>query len=518
MEDFFEFFEEEKNTKKLFNTTGICIEKKHYMVNINKKLREIVRLVQHDKYFVINRPRQYGKTTTLAKLEEILKTRYKVIKLDFEGVGSIFNSELEFCRYFSQELKNSLEINIEISKNLVELANTIDNITRNKDVILIVDEVDKISNYSLFLEFLGTLRSLFLSRALEKKSTFKSVILAGVHDIKNLKLKFRDGTDTRYNYPWNIAVNFNIDMSFSIQEISTMLIEYNNDNNLNLDIEILSKEIYKFTNGYPFLVSRICQIVDEELLYKNRRNWRVEDVQKAIKILIEEDNTLFDDLVKNLENNKDLFEYIYSILVLGVPKLFNMKNPVTNIGYIYGYLIKDENGNSQVSNQIFKEVIYNYMISRANNNQISNYNFKSNFITQDNGIDIEKVLLKFQQFMKENYSTKDQDFLERHGVLLFLAFIKPIINGVGFDYKEVQISEERRLDIVISYNHHKYIIETKIWHGEIAHQNGLNQLKNYLEIENVSKGYLLIFNFNKNKKYTDNVYKLDDKYIFEVLV
>ena len=35
------------------------------MVSVNHKLKEIVRLVQNDKYFVINRPRQYGKTTTL---------------------------------------------------------------------------------------------------------------------------------------------------------------------------------------------------------------------------------------------------------------------------------------------------------------------------------------------------------------------------------------------------------------------------------------------------------------------
>ena len=51
------------------------------------------------------------------------------------------------------------------------------------------------------------------------------------------------------------------------------------------------------------------------------------------------------------------------------------------------------------------------------------YNFKSNFITKDNGLDMKNILLKFQQFMKENYSSKDKSFLERHGVLLFLSFI-----------------------------------------------------------------------------------------------
>ncbi|MGL5576835.1 MAG: AAA family ATPase [Sarcina sp.] len=518
MKDFLEFFDDEKIVNKSFNTTGICIEDKHYMVNIDKKLKEIVRLVQYDKYFVISRPRQFGKTTTLGKLEEILKSRYKVIKLDFEGIGYVFNSEKEFCNYFSEEINNALKSKNTLANSLLELNRVIDKITTDTDIVLIIDEVDRISNNSLFLEFLGMLRSLFLSRASGKKSTFKSVVLAGVHDIKNLKMKFRDGTDTRYNSPWNIAVNFNVDMSFGTYEIESMIREYRNANKLDFNTKKISDAIYKFTSGYPFLVSRVCQIIDEDILSSDKRNWNAYDVQRAVKILIEESNTLFDDLIKNLENNKELFEYIYSILVLGVPKVFNIKNPVINLGHMYGYLIKDNEGSVQVSNQIFKEVIYNYMISRSNNNRMSGYNFKANFITEDNGLDMEKVLLKFQQFMKENYSTRDKEFLERHGVLLFLAFIKPIINGVGFDYKEVQISEERRLDIVISYNHHKYIIETKIWHGEIAHQNGLKQLSNYLDIENLTEGYLLIFNFNKTKEYKHSEYNIDTKTIFEVLV
>lgn len=185
---------------------------------------------------------------------------------------------------------------------------------------------------------------------------------------------------------------------------------------------------------------------------------------------------------------------------------------------MFGYLSKDENNNVVVSNKIIRERIYNYLVSKIDNKDMMNYNFKDNFIISDNGLDMEKVLLKFQEFMKKNYSSRDINFLERHGVLLFLAFIKPIINGVGFDYKEVQISEERRLDIVIQYNSHKYIIETKIWHGDVAHEKGLSQLGSYLDIEGIDKGYLLIFNFNKSKDFSSRRYSVGEKEIFEVVV
>ena len=66
---------------KEFNTTGLCNPRKHYMVDINDKLENIKKLVEKEKYFIINRPRQYVKTTTLVALENSLKDEYLVIKI-----------------------------------------------------------------------------------------------------------------------------------------------------------------------------------------------------------------------------------------------------------------------------------------------------------------------------------------------------------------------------------------------------------------------------------------------------
>ena len=84
---------------------------------------------------------------------------------------------------------------------------------------LIIDEIDKNSDNQLFLNFLGMLRNKYLLRNEGEDFTFQSVILAGVHDVKNLKLKLRADEERRYNSPWNIAVDFNMDMSFSKEEI-----------------------------------------------------------------------------------------------------------------------------------------------------------------------------------------------------------------------------------------------------------------------------------------------------------
>ena len=54
---------------KTFNTTAVCIPSKHYMVDLSERIREIKQLVDDGKYFIINRARQYGKTTTLVTLK-----------------------------------------------------------------------------------------------------------------------------------------------------------------------------------------------------------------------------------------------------------------------------------------------------------------------------------------------------------------------------------------------------------------------------------------------------------------
>ena len=512
---------------KRFNTTGLCNPKKHYMVDISDKLEKIKVLIENEEYFVINRPRQYGKTTILTALENSLKEKYLVISISFEGIGDIvFSSEEKFVAELINLINDTLDC---VDENLSEIfrklsleVSTLSNLSRmiskflkklDKEVILIIDEVDKSSDNQIFLNFLGMLRNKYLDREKGKAVTFKSVILAGVYDIKNLKLKLRPDEERKYNSPWNIAVPFNIDMSLSKSGIKNMLEEYKKDKGVELDLDKVVDFIYFYTNGYPFLVSRICQIIDKDL----KASWNEENMIKAIKLLLNEENTLFDDLIKNIENNKDLKDYALNIIMNGARNTFNIFNPTINLGAMFGYF-KNEDNMVAISNRIFSQVLYNYFSSLLENNDtMKKYNFKSDFIC-GNGLNVEKILIRFQQFMKEEYSLKNERFLETHGRMLFLSFLTPIINGIGFAFKEVQISEEKRLDVVITYNNNKYIIELKVWRGEEYHEKGLKQLADYLNINNQHRGYLLVFNFNKNKEYKKEKLIVEGKEIFEVFV
>ena len=70
---------------RYFNTEGLCRPEMHYMVRLDNMLAQIrQQYVDRGSYFVINKGRQYGKTTLLRALAENLKDTYIVIMLDFQ--------------------------------------------------------------------------------------------------------------------------------------------------------------------------------------------------------------------------------------------------------------------------------------------------------------------------------------------------------------------------------------------------------------------------------------------------
>ncbi|MDM8539141.1 AAA-like domain-containing protein, partial [Desulfobacterales bacterium HSG17] len=328
--------------QKKFNDTGLCVPNRHYMVDISGKIEQITRLVEAEEYFTINRPRQFGKTTTLMLLSRQLNLRddYIAVSITFEDIDSDthqnqerFVDEVliklinrfkllnlpEAVKFIEQNIKQS----IESLTSILSLSRIITRLCRDilpeKSLVLLIDEVDKSSDNRLFLDFLAMLRGKYLERDIGHDHTFHSVILAGVHDIKTLKANIRpeseDSYDERkYNSPWNIAVDFEVDLSFNPYEILTMLEDYSKENDIHSDLTAIAEKLFYYTSGYPYLVSKLCKFIDEKIISTRKdKNWQIHDVETAFKMIVDEayTSTLFDSLTKNLENNKNLYDNVF---------------------------------------------------------------------------------------------------------------------------------------------------------------------------------------------------------------
>ena len=102
--------------EKRFNITGCCYPDKHYMVDISEKLIEIKRLVDKGEYFIINKARQYGKTTTLKMLRTYLGSSYVILSLDFQSIGAgDFQDEYRFSKVLAEMLLQTVRFHGKMS-------------------------------------------------------------------------------------------------------------------------------------------------------------------------------------------------------------------------------------------------------------------------------------------------------------------------------------------------------------------------------------------------------------------
>lgn len=521
---------------KYFNISAVCRPEEHYMVDITEKLKKIKQMVDAGQYFAINRARQYGKTTTLRALQHFLEKDYDVISLDFQMISSAdFSTESTFVNAFSGELldscvnipdiiESSLDKLMKKKSTLSEMFRVLSKWCRisSKKIVLIIDEVDSASNNQIFLDFLTQIRGYYINRDL--KATFQSVILSGVYDIKNLKQKFEDTEGHRRNSPWNIAADFLIDMSFSVQEINGMLKEYESDNQTGMDTIKIARLIYDYTSGYPFLVSKICKLIDERISgsknFPNKKNaWTKEGIIEAVKILLNEKNTLFESLANKIQDYPQLHKMIYELLFNGKAILYNSLNPSIEIAEMFGF-IQNKDGQAAITNRIFETFLYNlFLAEEAINSNIAKAGFsdKNQFISQGH-LNMRAVLEKFVIHFDDLYGDRSEKFVEEDGRRYFLLYLRPIINGTGSYYIESRTRNMERTDVIVDYLGEQFIIELKIWRGDAYNTRGEQQLWDYLSYYHLDQGYMLSFNFNKNKKIGVKEVHLNGKTLIEAVV
>jgi len=511
---------------KVFKVTGTCVPNKHYMVDTTEKLDKIKAMVDREDYFTINRGRQYGKTTTLTLLAKGL-TDYTTIFISFEDIGGAsMATEAMFCQGFLELLEEACpEQNIhwldESIETFPQLNRHLSKMLQSQNVVLLIDEVDKLLNNEIFLNFLGMLRKKFLDRERQVGATFHSIILAGVYDVRNMKRNMvnkgiESSVGALNNSPWNIAVDFDVDMSFNPKEIETMLEDYEKDAQTGMDISKIAEEIYEYTSGYPVLVSHICKLIEEKL----ERDWSSKGIQEAIKILIHTKIPLFDSLGGNLENNRDVYQLMYDVLILGRVSTFTYADSTISLADGYGY-IRNLNGRVQVSNKIFEIFMTNYFIRKdEKSGGISSSGFIPQ-VTQGGRFNMQLCLERFKLHWQEVFTLKEshQEFYETHYRIIFLSFLKPLLNGVGSYEIESQTSDDARMDVVVIYGNEKFIIELKKWKGQLYNEQGVNQLLDYMKKANLDKGYLLTFDFRQNPEPHESSWReLEGKRIFEVRI
>ncbi len=513
-----------------FGTQGPVHPEKHYVVSRSAELDDFIDRVKDGRYIVIFAPRQTGKTTFFRNaLDEIADNdpTYFPISLNFEVfVGSTLSSFYEnlykdiieeVIKTFQKREHQSFDAlhqflnNNEITDHLSlqrffgefeRILKVEYNVHR---VILIIDEFDGIPQEAL-PGFLHSLRRIYVSNPTQKCPY--SVGIVGVKSIAQLNYD-------RSISPFNIQDEFNLP-NFTCEQVHELLQQYTEEVGQHFENDVI-ESIHIQTSGQPFLVNRLAQILTDEMDIPKTKTITKTHFIKAHNHLIHERNTNIDHLTTNIRRNRRFERILMRITAYDDGLPFNLRDDQISELATFGVIKQGEDGMCEVANPV-----YFYCIIQTFKPTING--LEENYLPEDTSdgfldylsktghIDMNALLDNFRDFIARSgfnilqVPDTPQESVGRH---LLLAYLEQFVLLVGgFMHIEVQTGRGR-IDLLITHNQRKYIVETKVWRGEVSYQKGLNQLASYLKSEGASEGYYVVFDHRTNPEPRTENHEID---------
>jgi hypothetical protein len=337
------------------------------------------------------------------------------------------------------------------------------------------------------------------------------VALAGVHDIKNLKARVRDESQTLGSAsPFNIAIDYELP-PFGLENIRRYYAQHTETTGQAFDEAVIGR-VHHVTNGHPWLVSVLAKTMVENIVPERRQKILSVHAEEAIQALINSRNSNFESLFKNARNPR-LFPIVLDLLE-GKQRRYNIQSNDIDLGVKYGIFAEKER-QLILANPIYAQVLYQHFEEELQGPDVREILAGNQFEDQSGRLDFRRVFDKFHAFMKsKGAAVKHPDFKEAFGQLVVLSYLDLLVNGKGWTFKEVQ-SGEGRIDVICCYRNQKEIVELKLWYGERRYDESLGQLAKYLERESLDHGYLVVFDRRENapKEYTFSEHEVAGKSI-----
>ena len=506
-----------------FSTYGRVQPEQYYIVSRTEEVTDFINRIKAGRYIVLFAPRQTGKTTFFRLALDTLATEdptYFPIQLDFQTMRNatppVFYKQLYYliCRQIesvfqkrggapsaalTQFLENttltdhfSMEAFFENLESFLD-SDSHEDVPTFKRVVLLIDEFDGIPK-AVISDFLYTLRQIYLS---EEMQCPYSVGIVGVKSIAQLDYD-------RSVSPFNIQDEFQLP-NFTREQVNELLSQYTDEVGQAFAPEVV-ESIHKQTAGQPFLVNRFAQILTEEIDIPKTEAITMAHWTTAHAQLLQERNTNTTHLTTNIRRDRRFETLLMRITASeeGVP--FNLQNELISELVTYGVIVKGDDNLCEILNPIYLYCIlqtFKPLINGLEHQYLPEDTDRGfhDYLTPAGHIDMVSLLDNFQDFIARagfqilRVPDTPQESVGRHLLFAYLDQFVRIVGGVM--HIEVQTGRGR-LDLLITHNQRKYIVETKVWRGRSYYASGKRQLAAYLKLEGVSEGYYVVFDHRQN--------------------
>lgn len=524
-----------KPVAKFFNTAGPIKPEIHYNVDslVRIDVEEIEQLIHQQKYFVLHAPRQTGKTSCLLALRDYLNARgeFCVVYVNIEAGQAYRNNTKvvegivagEIAERASTVLGNSSPLALlKASKSedsegklittyLKALCNAID-----KPLILLLDEIDALVGDSL-ISILRQIRGGYDQRPANFP---QSIVLCGVRDVRDYRITTSGQDIVTGGSAFNIKATSLRLGNFTRKEIHDLYMQHTAATGQEFDEECFPL-IWTATEGQPWLVNALGYEVTMEMKENRDRNIRIipEMVYQAQERIIYRRDTHIDILIDKLK--EDRVRNVIGPILAGEIDAEDSLIPQDDVQYVADMGLITLDKPRRIANAIYREIIPRELTWATQDGLTQQSAW---YMNPDNSINMEKLLLDFQQFFRQNADSWIErfDYKESGPQLLLQAFLQRVVNGGGYIDREYGLGRGRT-DLLITkpltegYGGPKQriVLELKIKRGDLNKtiEKGLEQTANYMDkCGNVCEGHFILFNRDKGAKWEEKLWHRTEQY------
>ena len=525
-----------RQVPKFFNTAGPIQSDIHYNVNPLHRINldELEQLILQRKYFILHAPRQTGKTSCLLALRDYLNEQgdYIAVYANVEAGQAARNDVLRVVTATTSAIADRLSLVLkdrmpqELFQEMKHKENADSLLTAYlreicgilpKPLVLFIDEIDALVGDSL----VSVLRQIRAGYDQRPQYFPISIVLCGVRDVRDYRIVLSNQDIITGGSAFNIKAESLRLGNFSKEEIHELYMQHTAATGQEF-AEACFPMIWEATEGQPWLVNALGYEVTIKMKENRDRSIRIipEMIYKAQERIIYRRDTHIDILIDKLRE-----ERVRNVIA---PMLANEDGEVEqhlkddDIQYVIdlGLIVRDKP--LRVANAIYKEVIPRELTWARQQTLIQQSAW---YMNPDNSINMEKLLLDFQQFFRENADAWIErfDYKESGPQLLLQAFLQRVVNGGGYIDREYGLGRGRT-DLLITkplteqYGgpFQRIVLELKIFRSNMAAtiEKGLQQTLEYMDKcgGTINEGHFILFDRRPERSWDDKIWHRTEVY------
>lgn len=490
---------------RFFNTSGPCRPVDHYMLPPERRLPELLSLVEQQQYFVVHAARQSGKTTAMLAFAERLRgmgyvAAWTTLETS-QGVTDPAFAEPQWLsslglttRHVLPESDRPPELAFvqdqPVGERLRHALAAWSERVAPRPVVLLLDEADVVTGPAL-VSLLRQLRAGFTDRGPGRFPS--SVALIGMRDLRDYLAAAKDGLPVNPGSPFNIKSDSLTLRNFSEAEVAELYAQHTQDTGQPFTAAAVARAYY-WTGGQPFLVNALARKLVTELAPDPTCEIDAPMVDGAKERLILSRTTHLDALTERLKEPR-VARIVQAVLAGDIPRTIPYDSDDFQYVVDLGLLRRGPEG-AEPANPLYREILARQV---TYNTQESLTRPWWRWQTPDGGLDLPALVDAFLGWWRENADALVEDiplYPEAVPHIAFMAFLQRVVNGGGKVLREYA-GGRRAVDLVVEYGPDRFVIELKRVRPrdglDTVRQGGIVQLSAYLDLLGVAEGWLIVF-------------------------